>query len=239
MKKYLQYRRGYLCIWLLLCSVPILVQLLYGQALESILYGVGLATVLVLLFMVHDFLRFREKEEKRKQVAQNMGSRELCLFETNDPVEKESLDLLGQLTERYCKQAEQLQTATKERQEYYTTWVHQVKTPMAAMNMLLQKEDTPESRQLQLQLFRMEEYVEMILHFTRLEESGTDFVFDAYDLDEMIRKTIRKYASVFVKKRLQSVMTPSQHMCLPMKNGFALCWNRCFPMHSNIQIREV
>ena len=65
MKKYLQYRRGYLCIWLLLCSVPILVQLLYGQALESILYGVGLATVLVLLFMVHDFLHFREKEENR------------------------------------------------------------------------------------------------------------------------------------------------------------------------------
>lgn len=119
--------------------------------------------------------------------------------------------------------AEQMQNATKERQEYYTTWVHQVKTPMAAMNMLLQKEDTPESRQLQLQLFRMEEYVEMILHFTRLEESGTDFVFDAYDLDEMIRKTIRKYASVFVQKRLQSVMIPSQHMCLPMKNGFVLC----------------
>ena len=131
-----------------------------------------------------------------------MGSRELCLFETNDPVEKEYLDLLGQLTERYCKQAEQLQTATKERQEYYTTWVHQVKTPMAAMNMLLQKEDTQESRQLQQQLFRMEEYVEMILHFTRLEESGTDFVFDAYDLDELIRKTIRKYASVFVQKKI-------------------------------------
>lgn len=115
MKKYLQYRRGYLCIWLLLCSVPILVQLLYGQALESILYGVGLATVLVLLFMVHDFLQFREKEEKRKQVAQNMGSRELCLFDTKNPVEKEYLDLLDQLTERYCKQAEQMQNATKER----------------------------------------------------------------------------------------------------------------------------
>ena len=124
------------------------------------------------------------------------------MFDTKNPVEKEYLDLLSELTERYCKQAEQMQNATKERQEYYTTWVHQVKTPMAAMNMLLQKEDTPESRQLQLQLFRMEEYVEMILHFTRLEESGTDFVFDAYDLDEMIRKTIRKYASVFVQKKI-------------------------------------
>lgn len=202
MKKYLQYRRGYICIWLLLCIAPILIQMLYGQALESVLYGIGLATVLVLFFMVHDFLRFREKEEKRKQIAQNMGSRELCLFDTKNPVEKEYLDLLSELTERYCKQAEQMQNATKERQEYYTTWVHQVKTPMAAMNMLLQKEDTPESRQLQLQLFRMEEYVEMILHFTRLEESGTDFVFDAYDLDEMIRKTIRKYASVFVQKKI-------------------------------------
>ena len=60
MKKYLQYRRGYICIWMLLCIVPILVQMLYGQALESVLYGSGLATVLVLLFMVHDFSQFRE-----------------------------------------------------------------------------------------------------------------------------------------------------------------------------------
>ena len=55
---------------------------LLREGLESVLYGSGLATVLVLLFMVHDFLRFREKEEKRKQIAQNMGSRELCLFDT-------------------------------------------------------------------------------------------------------------------------------------------------------------
>ena len=68
MKKYLQYRRGYLCIWLLLCSVPILVQLLYGQALESILYGVGLATVLVLLFMVHDFCIFARKKKKENRL---------------------------------------------------------------------------------------------------------------------------------------------------------------------------
>lgn len=73
MKKYLQYRRGYLCIWLLLCSVPILVQLLYGQALESILYGVGLATVLVLLFMVHDFSQFREKGGKEKTDCAEYG----------------------------------------------------------------------------------------------------------------------------------------------------------------------
>ena len=48
MKKYLQYRRGYIYIWLLLCMVPILIQMLYGQALESVLYGSGLATVLLL-----------------------------------------------------------------------------------------------------------------------------------------------------------------------------------------------
>jgi len=74
MKKYLQYRRGYLCIWLLLCSVPILVQLLYGQALESILYGVGLATVLVLLFMVHDFCNFVRKRKKENRLPRIWGA---------------------------------------------------------------------------------------------------------------------------------------------------------------------
>ena len=68
MKKYLQYRRGYIYIWLLLCMVPILIQMLYGQALESVLYGSGLATVLVLLFMVHDFCDFGRKRTKENRL---------------------------------------------------------------------------------------------------------------------------------------------------------------------------
>ena len=46
--------------------------------------------------------------------------------------------------------------------EYYTMWVHQIKTPIAAMRLTLQGMDTAEARELSEELQRIEQYVEMV-----------------------------------------------------------------------------
>lgn len=53
--------------------------------------------------------------------------------------------------------------------EYYTVWAHQIKTPIAAMRLLLQDADTDEQRALLEQLQSVEQYVEMVLGYLRLE----------------------------------------------------------------------
>ncbi|MBQ1571133.1 MAG: sensor histidine kinase, partial [Clostridiales bacterium] len=49
--------------------------------------------------------------------------------------------------------------------DYYTVWAHQIKTPIAAMQLSLQSEDTETARKLTSDLNRIEEYVEMVLTF--------------------------------------------------------------------------
>ena len=220
MKKYLYYRRGYLLLWLITCGIILGVQALYGIAAESILYGIGLSGFALLLFGIGDFLRFREKEEKRKDLTRTMGTREFVPYVSRDPLEQEYLAMLKELSDRCCQQNDGLQTQARERQEYYTTWVHQIKTPIAAMNMLLQDQDSDLARNLRIQVFRVEEYVEMILHYARLEESGSDFVFAVYDLDEMVRKTIRKYAPIFIQKKLTLHYEPVEAKLLTDEKWF-------------------
>ena len=58
--------------------------------------------------------------------------------------------------------------------DYYTVWVHQIKTPIAAMKLHLQNEDTRFSRSLQTDLFHIEQSVEMVLAYLRLSSSQTD-----------------------------------------------------------------
>lgn len=62
-------------------------------------------------------------------------------------------------------QEEQIKMEQKYRDmmEYYTMWTHQIKTPIAAMRLLLQEEDTPLSREMQSELFQTEQYVQMAL----------------------------------------------------------------------------
>lgn len=91
-------------------------------------------------------------------------------------------------------QEEQIKMEQKYRDmmEYYTMWTHQIKTPIAAMRLLLQEEDTPLSREMQSELFQTEQYVQMALQYLRMEKMTSDLVFARYDLDALIRQAVRK-----------------------------------------------
>lgn len=86
--------------------------------------------------------------------------------------------------------------------DYYTTWVHQIKTPIAAMGLILQQEDTEDSRRLDEELQRIEQYVDMVLTYLRLGSGETDYVFAQVDLDKLLRGCIRKYAGQFIRRHL-------------------------------------
>lgn len=76
-------------------------------------------------------------------------------------------------------QEEQIKMEQKYRDmmEYYTMWTHQIKTPIAAMRLLLQEEDTPLSCEMQSELFQTEQYVQMALQYLRMEKMTSDLVF--------------------------------------------------------------
>ena len=87
-------------------------------------------------------------------------------------------------------------------------WVHQIKTPISALHVLLQSEpETAESglkiRAMRQELFKIEQYVEMVLTYLRMEEMGADLVFKQYSLDEIVKQAVRKYSQMFILKKIR------------------------------------
>lgn len=83
------------------------------------------------------------------------------------------------------------------------------KTPIAAMRLLLQEEDSERSRELGAELFRIEQYVEMDLNYARLTSHSTDFVIRTCSLDDIVRQALRKYAPLFARQKLALNWEPS------------------------------
>lgn len=86
--------------------------------------------------------------------------------------------------------------------EYYTMWVHQIKTPISSMRLKLEGKDTEEARSLMSDLLRIEHYVEMVLVFMRLDSDTTDYVIKEVDLDAVIRHTVKKFAGEFILRKI-------------------------------------
>ncbi|MFA9379553.1 MAG: sensor histidine kinase, partial [Acetanaerobacterium sp.] len=106
-----------------------------------------------------------------------------------------------------------MQTEEKARQDavcatrYYTLWSHQIKTPIAAMRLLLQ-EDTLDHKSLEQELFKTEQYVDMVLQYQRLGMPSKDLMFQEYALDALVRQAVKKVSTLFIHKKIAIDIKP-------------------------------
>lgn len=77
------------------------------------------------------------------------------------------------------------------------------------MHLTLQNEDTPSARRLSTELFRVEQYVEMVMTYLRLEPGSSDYVFRACALDGVIREAVKKFSHEFIDRRLRLDFEPT------------------------------
>ncbi|MCH5344918.1 MAG: sensor histidine kinase [Acetatifactor sp.] len=115
------------------------------------------------------------------------------------------LKLCGEMQAREAEMAD----SYREMMDYFTVWVHQIKTPIASMRLHLEPEDSKLSRRLKSELLRIEQYVEMVLTYFKMAGDSSDYVFRTVSLDKILRESIRKFRGDFIMKELNLIYIPS------------------------------
>ena len=175
---------------------------LYNLPVEAVLYAAGLCALPAAVCLVSGFIRYYKRHGEMLRILENVQilSGEL---EGGKTLAEEDLTAMVKKLKRLLDESETARRDdAKESMDYYTTWVHQIKTPISTMKMMLEGEDSEESRSLLSELFRIEQYAEMALSYIRLGEDSSDYVFREYDLDGIIRDSVRKYAPQFIRKKI-------------------------------------
>ena len=175
---------------------------LYNLPVEAVLYAAGLCALLGAVCLVAGFIRYCKRHGEMLRILENVqilsGD-----FEGGKTLAEEDLTAMVKKLKRLLDESETARRDdAKESMDYYTTWVHQIKTPISTMKMMLEGEDSEESRSLLSELFRIEQYAEMALSYIRLGDDSSDYVFKEYDLDGIIRDAVRKYAPQFIRKKI-------------------------------------
>ncbi|MCD7749119.1 MAG: sensor histidine kinase [Oscillospiraceae bacterium] len=174
---------------------------LYGLPGEAVLYALGLCLLAGCVLLGAGFRRFYVRRQER--LAAWEGLPLAASMPEADTLEGADFRAMAAaLQKEYGALMTTRATERQESQDYYAAWVHQIKTPIAVMQLRLEGEGTPESRALRSELFRISQYVEMALCYARLEGGMRDLVIRTCDLDGIIRQAVRKYAPQFVAKRL-------------------------------------
>ena len=195
--------RAWFSLLLVLC-VGLFAQVLrlYDLPAEAVGYASLLCAAAFAVWTAVDLLRCRERvrylESLRGQAALLLDQ----LPEARGPREEVYQALLLELGDTLRAVSSASDARRRETLDYYTMWVHQIKTPIAAMRLLLREDPADHVRDLEAELFRVERYVELALSYLRLDGGGTDYLIREYALDAILRQAARKYAPLFIRSRV-------------------------------------
>ena len=202
LRTYLRSHRRGAGVLALFTAIFALVLDLYGAPAEAALYAGGLCALAGAGLLAAGYVRFRRDHERRRAALGNILVLTEPLPPADSPAEEDFRAMAQRMKAAYDELVTDRSRTRQEHLDWYTAWVHQIKTPIAVMQMTLQSEDTPEHRALEAELFRIRQYAQMALTYLRLDEGGSDLVIRTVDLDGVIRQAVRKYAPQFVGKKL-------------------------------------
>ncbi|MDE6031842.1 MAG: sensor histidine kinase [Oscillospiraceae bacterium] len=187
---------------------------LYNVPADAVGYGALIAAAVGLAAAIVDFAGYRRRHKRMRGLPDEITITLENLPKARDRVEKDYEQLIMKLFEDRRELENAMLRKESDMTEYYTMWVHQIKTPIAAMRLLLQGMDTAEGRELSEELQRIEQYVEMVLCYLRLDSDSTDYIIRRCDLDEIVRQAVRKYSAQFIRKKIRLDYEPLEYSVL-------------------------
>lgn len=199
---YFHKNRTWLALFILFALIFALIFFLHGLPVVAVGYGALLCIFVGAIFFCFSFRRFLKRYGQLSNLQSSVTVTLDGLPEPRDELEALYQELIKILFDHQAKLVSDGDKNRQELEDYYTLWAHQIKTPIAAMDLLLQDQPSKQSAELALELFKIEQYVEMVLHFLRIESPTSDFVFQNYNLDGIVRPAVRKYAKMFIQKRI-------------------------------------
>ena len=184
-------------------------------------YTALLCTALALAVALADLRRFALRHRQLSDALKSIRVSDEQLPPPGDLIGEDYTRLIRALGEEKTRAAGAMDLRRREMEDYFTLWAHQIKTPIAAMRLILQTRPENSAGELSQELFRVEQYVEMVLNYLRLDSDSTDFVFKTCDLDGIIRQCVRKYAKQFIRKKISleyegtevQVLTDEKWLC--------------------------
>lgn len=211
--EYLKYHIKSIILFVVFTIIFAIVLHLYYLPIEPVLYAAILCLVLAVIITLINFLRFRTKHIALLEMINNISVSKNGLPAPKNIIEEDYIKLIDVLHKEKCEIDSQKSLTISELNDYYTLWVHQIKTPISAIKLLFKSKGINDI-ELEQQLFKIEQYAEMALQYIRSESDTTDFVIREYSLDAIIRQAIRKYSRLFILKKISLNYTPTDAVVL-------------------------
>ena len=225
LKSYLKKNIKVYILFIVFIAIFFIMFYLYNLPLEALIYTGSFCFLAALIASFSDYANYKESYKKLNFLEQNILNDLDALPKSLDI----RIDYYHKIIEKLYEELEKLTQENRQKNtdmvDYYSMWVHQIKTPIAAMNFLLDNEEV-DQKILQQELFKIERYVEMVLTYIRLDSISSDYVITKINLDEVVKDSVKKYATIFINKKIKLNYVSHETMVISDKKWLSFAFEQ-------------
>ena len=174
--------------------ILVLFAFLFEEAADILYYALTIMTFVTIIMVIWDLVRSYH--------SYNLA----YLYEEitpSSPLEFYLAQALESARESQMSQTEEERKRYTDLMDYYTLWVHQIKTPIAASQLLLQDVTDSKTRALlEQEVFKIDSYTNLVLQYLRLENFHDDLQLRQVTLEPLVKEVVRKHSLFFIQKGL-------------------------------------
>lgn len=214
LKGYMRDRAAMFGCLLICYGTLFLIGYLYDIPFEKTRYIAEFSGAGVFLCLLVDILKYAERWKELKRCIATSDTYPGMFYTVPGDLEALYHSMIAKMRQEKEELIFEDQKRYTEMMDYYGMWAHQIKTPIAAMRILVQsgmdREENEENqklfRQLQMELFKTEQYVEMVLSYLKIGDIAKDMVLERCDLGKVVRQAVKKYSRLFILQKLSLEM---------------------------------
>ena len=118
--------------------------------------------------------------------------------------------LLFKIYDEQNSRLEKIHAEKKENFEFISSWIHEIKTPIAVSKLLLENNSCKDEggllNSLEEEIELIERLVEQVLYYSKIDDFSRDYFVQELELNRVLRESIKKHAKIFIAKNIRIEM---------------------------------
>lgn len=168
--------------------------------IDTAIYMVSISLVLLSSFLA---VRYMLRQRFLSQITQTPMKMEDALQKNARTAEYiVTADYLHEFYRVYQYEVQALYASQNRHEKFMNQWVHQMKTPIAVLELLLQEEGELDKRSVQEEVDRLKRGLEMVLMTARIDKFEEDMQIEQISLKAIVTKVVNENKRLFITNRV-------------------------------------
>lgn len=159
----------------------------------------------LITYMLLEYIKYRKYFNNIETILENLDKKYLLpevIDDANFMIGEKVNDILKELSRDMHENVNYYKNIQEEYREYIEMWVHEIKTPIASSKLLIENNNNEITRKINIQMDRIENFVEQVLYYSRSDEVGKDYIIKKIELSQVVKNVIKKNQRDFISKRI-------------------------------------